>query len=374
MLKLNRTLDRLRPSHPARSRFIGPAEPLTTVTDLANNPGDLTMHLYLPQDLPAKAPLVVVLHGCTQTADGYARGAGWLTLAERYGFAVLCPEQTRANNPNLCFNWFQPADTARGGGEAASIHAMVQRALADHDLDRERVFVTGLSAGGAMTAVMLATYPEVFAAGAVIAGLPYGAANSMPEAFRAMTQPASRSAADWGDKVRDAAPHAGDWPTISIWHGDGDTTVRPEAGDALVSQWLDVHRLRDDPHKAKTTDGRDYLAWRTPDGRSAVELHRIPGMAHGAPLKTGGADGAGTAGPFLLEVGVSSSLEIARSWGIAANRRRQERPDAPASRVPASISRPTRTAATASPATAGTSARAVGDIIENALRAAGLMK
>lgn len=132
---------------------------LTEVVRFEPNPGDLRMKLFLPESLSAGAPLVVVLHGCTQTAAGYADVAGWIALASELRFAVLCPEQTRANNANLCFNWFQPGDTTRGAGEAASIHAMVQWALGAHDLDPSRVFVTGLSAGGAMTAVMLATYP-----------------------------------------------------------------------------------------------------------------------------------------------------------------------------------------------------------------------
>lgn len=294
MLKLATTIKRRCTAPFAPSDSAGRGSGLTTVTDLAPNPGDLGMRLYTPPGLRAKAPLVVVLHGCTQTAEGYARGAGWLTLADRFGFAVLCPEQTRANNPNLCFNWFVPADTARNRGEAASIYAMVQRALKDHDLDRDRVFITGLSAGGAMTAVMLATYPEVFVAGAVIAGLPYGSASSMPEAFRAMTQPLPQTGPAWGDKVRRATTHAGEWPTISIWHGGADATVRPEAGEALVRQWIDVHNLADAPQRERSAAGRDYLAWRSADGRSAVELHSIPGMAHGAPLQTGGEDGVGT--------------------------------------------------------------------------------
>lgn len=150
------------------------------------NPGGLRMLSYTPENLPAKSPLVVVLHGCTQSGAGYASAAGWLTLADRLGFAVLAPEQTSNNNPNRCFNWFEPEDTQRGKGEAASIHAMITYMIVSRDLDAERVFITGLSAGGAMTAAMLAAYPETFAAGAVIAGLPAGAADSVHRAFAVM--------------------------------------------------------------------------------------------------------------------------------------------------------------------------------------------
>jgi len=110
------------------------------------------------------------------------------------GFALLLPEQQRTNNPNSCFNWFQSGDIERGHGEAASIRQMVATMVSDHGIDPARVFVTGLSAGGAMTPVMLATYPEVFAGGAIIGGLPYGAATNIAAGFRNyVSMPATRS-------------------------------------------------------------------------------------------------------------------------------------------------------------------------------------
>lgn len=346
---------------------------LRTVTDFGSNPGNLAMKLFASPALPERAPLVVVLHGCTQTAEGYAAGAGWLALAERYGFAVLCPEQSRSNNPNLCFNWFQADDTARSAGEAASIHAMVQWSLDHYGVDRDQVFVTGLSAGGAMTAVMLATYPEVFAGGAVIAGLAYGSANSIPEAFGAMTQASNRTGADWGDRVRDTSTHRGPWPTISIWHGTGDATVRPTAGEALLKQWLDVHEIRGGPEPAATSDGRSYEVWKTPEGRPVVEMHRIEGMAHGTPLKTGGAEGHGTAGAYLLEVGVGSSLEIARTWGIARTQRATARPEA-RTKAQAERGRRELVPTLVAPAPVARPVDPITAVIEGALRTAGLMR
>ena len=108
--------------------------------------------------------MVVVLHGCGQTAAGYDLGAGWSTLAQHYGFALLMPEQQRGEQCQGCFNWFNPEDIARDSGEACSIRQMIARMVGDHGIDPHRIFVTGLSAGGAMTSVMLATYPELFAA------------------------------------------------------------------------------------------------------------------------------------------------------------------------------------------------------------------
>ena len=290
---------------------------LLEVAAFGHNPGELRMLVHAPDRLAHPRSLVVVLHGCTQSAEGYAAGAGWLELADRLGFVLLCPEQVRANNPQLCFNWFQPSDTQRGGGEAASIRAMIEQAIGDHGVDRKRVFITGLSAGGAMANAMLATYPEVFSAGAIIAGLPYGAADNVSAALLAMKAPNPRSPKAWGDAVREASAHEGPWPKVSIWHGDEDRTVTPGAALALANQWADVHGVGEwGVETSSHQPGRRCTRWRSARGETVVDLHRIAAMGHGAPLDTAAADGCGTLGPFLLEAGVSSSLEIARSWGL----------------------------------------------------------
>jgi poly(hydroxyalkanoate) depolymerase family esterase len=285
---------------------------LTELTGFGSNPGALRMFTYVPKKLPPSPALVVVLHGCTQSAANYDLGAGWSTLAERYGFVLLLPEQTAPNNPKTCFNWFLPGDTTRGRGEALSIRQMIEKTIGAHGVDRAQVFVTGLSAGGAMTAAMLSVYPEVFAAGAIIAGLPYGTASNVQEAFESMFQGKSHIASVWGDKVRCASPHRGPWPRVSIWHGDADATVKPINAEALVRQWTDVHGIDAAPVEDKV-DGYPHKVWRR-DGVDVIESYTISGMAHGTPLATE-AHG-GTAGPFLLEVGISSSYHIARFFGL----------------------------------------------------------
>src|SRR5262245_63757611 len=146
------------------------------VTAFGSNPGNLRMFVFAPSHKRPRPALVVALHGCTQTAASYDYGTGWSKLADRHGFVVLAPQQQKANNPNTCFTWFQPSDTTRGHGEAMSIRQMIDRTIIEHDIDRRHIFITGLSAGGAMASVMLAAYPEIFAAGAIVAGLPFGAA------------------------------------------------------------------------------------------------------------------------------------------------------------------------------------------------------
>ena len=294
---------------------------LDEVTAFGTNPGNLRMFRYLPSELAANPALVVVLHGCTQTAAGYDLGAGWSTLAGRYGFALLMPEQQRSNNPNGCFNWFQPGDIERGRGEALSIRQMIEKMITDTGVDRRRVFVTGLSAGGAMTSVMLACYPEVFAGGAIIAGLPYGAATNVQQAFQSMHQCPARPAREWGDLVRAAAPHDGPWPRVSIWHGSADRTVIPDNALEILKQWTDIHGLPLTPSAQQRVDGYPRQAWVNQAGEEVIESYTITQMGHGTPLGTGAVDGrCGSAGPFLLEVGISSSYHFVKFFGLAHHR------------------------------------------------------
>lgn len=282
------------------------------------NPGGLRMFSYLPPTVTADCPLLVVLHGCTQTAAGYDYGAGWSTLADRFGFALLFPEQQSSNNPKRCFNWFLPGDTERGHGEAESIRQMVAKMIADHRIDPARVFITGLSAGGAMTSVMLATYPDVFAGGAIIAGLPYGAATNVQQAFETMYQCPPRPPRVWGNMVRRASSHKGPWPRVSVWHGAADATVIPSNAVEIVKQWTDVHGLSVEPSCETVVDGYPRQVWTDNAGNEVIESYTIPRMAHGTPLASGAADHqCGVAGPFLLDVGISSSYHIAKFFGLA---------------------------------------------------------
>ncbi|WP_133512514.1 extracellular catalytic domain type 1 short-chain-length polyhydroxyalkanoate depolymerase [Candidatus Thiosymbion oneisti] len=293
------------------------ASKLVEVRDFGSNPGQLRMLTYVPDRLPAAAPLVVLLHGCTQSGVSFDKGTGWSTLADRHGFALLLPEQHWTNNPLRCFNWFRPADTRRDEGEALSIKQMIDRILEDHGLDRRQVYVTGLSSGGAMTSVMLATYPDLFAGGAVLAGVPYRTADNMQEAFESIFQGRSRTPREWGNLVRGASPHRGPWPKVSVWHGDADSAVKPLNADELVKQWTDVHGVAASPPVERTVDGHLCRVWQGADGEPLVESYTIGGMSHGAPLSTGDRpDQCGTAAPFFNDVGISSAFHIAGFWGL----------------------------------------------------------
>jgi poly(hydroxyalkanoate) depolymerase family esterase len=341
---------------------------LAMLTGFGTNPGALVAKCHVPVRLRPGAPLVVVLHGCTQNADGYDLGAGWSTLADREGFAVLFPEQTRMNNANLCFNWFMSEDTRREGGEAQSIRQMIAAMIRTQNLDPARVHITGLSAGGAMTSVMLATYPELFAGGAIIAGLPFGTAHNVPEAFDRMRGHGGPDDAELAALVRQASGgHQGDWPAISIWHGSADRTVTIANMGRIVAQWRDLHGAGTAPDTVEDVGGHIRSTWHDQDGRVAIESHEIAGMGHGTPIDPNGPDGLGQAMPHMLDVGISSTMLIARSWGIARKALWNAQTPPPRRHEPIAD---TGTRAAPQRERAG----GVQKVIEDALRAAGLMR
>ncbi|MBZ9710901.1 PHB depolymerase family esterase [Mesorhizobium sp. B3-2-1] len=354
---------------------------LSNLTGFGSNPGALNARIYLPKGLPKGAPLVVVLHGCTQNAAAYDHHSGWSRLADEAGFALLFPEQQRANNPNLCFNWFLPADVRRGSGEVLSIRQMIETMVVIQGLDRKRIFITGLSAGGAMAAAMLATYPDVFAGGAIIAGLPYGSATTIPEAFDRMRGHGGRSDKDLQGALRSASDHRGPWPRISIWHGTADRTVAHSNAEAVAAQWQGVHGLEKTPTRSEVSGRHARRLWLDPAGEVALEINSIAGMGHGVPLAN---DGFSAPGPFMLDSGISSTRETARFWGIVATeksvstRSRQKVVDGERllirTPLPDMEQSPDPNAVKQFPRHTKPAAPGVMTIIEDALRAAGLMR
>lgn len=369
--RLSRLRDHALPGLPGRFA----EDRLSDLAAFGSNPGALRGRFYVPHTRHASTALVVALHGCTQDAAGYDHGSGWSRLADEQGFALLYPEQQHGNNANLCFNWFNTGDTKRDAGEALSIRQMVSAMVEEHGIDPSRIFVTGLSAGGAMASVMLATYPEVFAGGAIIAGLPYGTATSIPEAFDRMRAHGGPPAAALGKLVTAASSHKGPWPTISVWHGDSDATVSHGNSALIVEQWRAIHRLEHRPSAVEEDDGYLRRVWRDANGRDVIEEYRIAGLGHGIPLSTSGAEACGTAGPYMLEAGISSTRRIASFWGLA-EARAEDRAELARPRPSAAPPGAGMTGATESHRAPRSqfASGGVGRVIEDALRAAGLMR
>ena len=195
-----------------------------------------------------------------------------------------------------------------------------------------------------MTSVMLATYPEVFAAGAVIAGLPYGVASNVREALNGMLQSPARPAAELGDLVRNASGHRGPWPKVSVWHGSADRTVNPANANEIVKQWLDVHDLPAARCRKASIDGYPHQVWWNDDGETIIESYTITDMAHGTPLGIADNDERyGAEGAFLIEAGISSSYHIASFFGLTERVSQPRRAAAAAKTVAAQPSTPLRT-------------------------------
>lgn len=325
------------------------------VTEFGSNPGSLRMFKYIPDQVPDSAPLIVVMHGCRQNARTFARESGWIHLADKLHLALAMPEQTQANNLSNCFNWFQPNNITRDQGEAMSIKQMVDKMKLDHNIDSKRIYVTGLSAGGAMTSVMLATYPDVFAGGAIVAGIPYGCAKNLSDALQCMStgHPSTSPVVglgpsvnvplppgfclffpllcppsgghtftpdDWGTFVRQASNHPGPFPKVSIWHGSADTTVSPINSTEEMQQWTNVHGIDSMSAVHDTVKGFPHQTFKDANGNAVVETYSITGMSHGDPVDPGVAeDQCGTADQFIIDAHICSSFFIAKFWGLVVN-------------------------------------------------------
>ncbi|MBC7434306.1 MAG: PHB depolymerase family esterase [Rubritepida sp.] len=290
--------------------------------DAVANPASLSMQYYRPPLMQPGAPLVVLLHGCRQHPARYAADSGWLTLAQRHGFALLLPGQVGRNNSMGCFSWFDPAAVAPQGGEAASILAMIDAMITQHGIDRRQVFISGLSAG-AMAVALLAVAPGVFAGGGIIAGLPFGAAGSVSDALRAMRDPGPAGGPAWGDKVRAAAPAPARPPPVSIWHGTTDRTVAAGNAEALEAQWADVQGLDPTRMVIQPFGARACRLWHDEAG-GRVRLRRwtIAGLGHGTPISPNAPEPdrrLGAVSRFMLESEIGSTWLMARDWGLLAS-------------------------------------------------------
>jgi poly(hydroxyalkanoate) depolymerase family esterase len=285
------------------------AAALTPVASFGDNPGALKMYVHAPASGKATA-VVVAMHGCTQTASAYV-AAGWNEVADAAGFIVLYPEQTSANNSQQCFRWFEPGQTTRGKGEARSIASMVEYAKKTYGATH--AYVTGLSAGAVMTSVMLATYPDLFEAGAIMAGIPYGCATSQVEGFSCMSGK-DKTPDAWGalvPKVSGASP-----PRVAIWHGDADYTVRPKNMTELVEQWTDVNGIAGKAATTTTVGRATHDEYKDAAGVVRVESWSIKGMSHGVAIDPSA--GCGKAAAYVLDEGLCSTTKAAAFFGLVA--------------------------------------------------------
>jgi poly(hydroxyalkanoate) depolymerase family esterase len=267
--------------------------------------GARSYKLYVPEGYTGQAvPLVVMLHGCTQDPDDFAAGTRMNALAEEHTFLVAYPAQSGSANMQKCWNWFQAADQQRGRGEPSIIAGITQQVVEDYEVDEGRVYVAGMSAGGAMAAIMGATYPDLYAAVGVHSGLAPGSAHDMPSAFSAMRQ------GNPGAPMPQGQPNgrAKIVPTI-VFHGDGDGTVHPRNGDRLLAHLTagDGSSLRVATRQGRKPDGHAFtrISYKDADDRPVVERWSVHGLAHAW-------SGGGHPGSYTDPKGPDASAEMVR--------------------------------------------------------------
>ncbi|KOX15443.1 esterase [Nocardiopsis sp. NRRL B-16309] len=259
------------------------AATLTEIDDFGSNPSDLRMFLYVPDSVAEDPPVLVAQHWCTGTGPVFHANTEYAALADQYGFIVVYPSVTRSSQ---CFDVSSPEALRRdGGSDPVGIRSMVDYTVRTHDADSERVFVTGVSSGAMMTNVMLANYPDVFAAGSAFAGVPFGCFATTDGSGwnnECSNGRIDRTPQEWGDLVRDSYPgYEGPRPRMQLWHGSEDDVLHYANFAEEIEQWTNVHGLGTDP---AATD-RPQPHWeRTRYGstgdQAPVEAISVEGVGH----------------------------------------------------------------------------------------------
>ncbi len=291
-------------SAPAAERVASAAVGRFIAGTYSSSGGRLSYKLYVPSGYRGEAlALVVMLHGCTQSADDFAAGTQMNARAEEQMFLVLYPEQSGTANASRCWNWFNVRHQRRGEGEPSLIAGLTRHVMHEYVVDASRVFAAGLSAGAAEAAILATVYPELYTAIGMHSGLPYGAANNVPSAFSAMRQGASGEL----HSVREAAPAAGTRTVpVIVFHGDRDTTVHPSNSDRVIE------RSRSGAHSMNSASGhvpggRAYSFTRHLDrtGKPVCEQWVVHGAGHAW-------SGGSVAGSYTDPLGPDATREILR--------------------------------------------------------------
>jgi len=313
--------DDLRPASPppGGGRFVA--------SSFTGADGTRTFKLFVPAGFAGEAlPLVVMLHGCSQDPDDFAAGTRMNALAQAQGLIVLYPAQAPRSNAHKCWNWFSPRDQQRGAGEPALLAGMTRHVLQTHSVDRDRVYVAGLSAGGAMAAILAREYPDLFAAAGVHSGIAPGAAHDVQSAFAVMKSGAGGPDLSAGLLASLRPPPASAASTSSapgapliVFHGDADRTVVAANGDTVVAAALgDAGAVATTDHGATGARAYRRTVWRLADGAADAPSLAEHWVVHGGGHAWAGGSAAGS---FSDPEGPDATREMLRFFAEHPRRR-----------------------------------------------------
>lgn len=289
------------------------------------NPGNLGFYLQSNKadfSVSNKKALVVVLHGCSQSAETIAIQSGWDKLADANNFYVLYPQQKILNNPNFCFNWFNSNDISKEQGEAYSIKNMILHLSDSLNIDKEKIYVYGVSAGAAMAVALMALYPEIFKAGASIAGAPFGSANDFIEALKVMIDGIEKTPDEWAKLVRDEHNQQQiNYPKLVLVHGSKDMIVNISNSNELIKQWTALHHTDTvydrNIEKFEGNSNVQKLVYQNQNKQNIVTFYKINHLGHAISVDPGkNPKQGGETGLFATDMDFFSTWYIAKEFGL----------------------------------------------------------
>ena len=287
----------------------------TQLDNFGANPGDLDASYYLPEKSKSSdvsPALVVLLHGCAQQGEILARQSGLLGLAKKHQFALLLPQQGLSNNIKRCFNWYSAGDFTKDKGESLSIKNMIT--TVQKQINVANIYIIGLSAGGAMASSMLVNYPDLFKAGAVVAGIPFPCADGLITGISCMKNGPSQTAHELVMLVNKLNPEQATWPKLSVWTGTNDSIVSPLNSAKLAQQWAQLSSLAAKPIVDKKS-AYTITRWQNAASETQIELVEVATLDHGIMVNPKVENG-GTVSDYLLASPVSTAKQVIDFWQL----------------------------------------------------------
>ena len=289
--------------------------------NFGENPGNLKMFAFTAKVSQNEArPLVVALHGCSQTAASMSQQSGWNNLAMDHNFIVIYPQQKRSNNGSNCFNWFKENDTDKNSGESQSIKSMVDFAIENYNIDTNQIFIYGLSAGAAMAVSQMANYPELYNTGAIFAGAPHKIVTKYSQAMKAMNGKMNKTPEEWGKLV---APDSikNKYPKLLVFHGEKDPFVDINNAYELIEQWSYLHQTDAEEDSLiqsfENNPTVQRISYFNDNKEEVIVFYKIANIGHALPVDPGKRKNqGGETGTFSKDIDFFSTYYVAKDFGL----------------------------------------------------------